>query len=58
MVSYWSLNTLCIPEDETEISFEPGDIIMDVETVDKAWWRGLNKDGRQGLFPSNYVETI
>ncbi|XP_060763167.1 drebrin-like protein A isoform X2 [Neoarius graeffei] len=45
-------------EDETEISFEPGDIIMDVETVDKAWWRGLDKDGRQGLFPSNYVETI
>ncbi|XP_046697159.1 drebrin-like protein B isoform X2 [Silurus meridionalis] len=45
-------------EDDTEISFEPGDIIMDVETVDKAWWRGLSKDGRQGLFPSNYVETI
>ncbi|KAK3539020.1 hypothetical protein QTP86_023617, partial [Hemibagrus guttatus] len=45
-------------EDDTEISFEPGDIIMDVETVDKAWWRGFSKDGRQGLFPSNYVETI
>ncbi|XP_060740297.1 drebrin-like protein B isoform X1 [Tachysurus vachellii] len=45
-------------EDETEISFEPGDIIMDVETVDKAWWRGFSKDGRHGLFPSNYVETI
>ncbi|KAF7664302.1 hypothetical protein LDENG_00181990 [Lucifuga dentata] len=45
-------------EDESEISFEPGDIIKDVETVDKAWWRGWNKDGRQGLFPANYVETI
>ncbi|XP_058230393.1 drebrin-like protein A isoform X2 [Hemibagrus wyckioides] len=45
-------------EDDTEISFEPGDIIKDVETVDKAWWRGCSKDGRQGLFPSNYVETI
>uniref|UniRef100_A0A8C7XP56 Si:dkey-40c11.2 n=1 Tax=Oryzias sinensis TaxID=183150 RepID=A0A8C7XP56_9TELE len=45
-------------EDETEISFEPGDIIRDVETVDKAWWRGWSKDGRQGLFPANYVETI
>ncbi|XP_044052619.1 drebrin-like protein A isoform X2 [Siniperca chuatsi] len=45
-------------EDESEISFEPGDIITDVETVDKAWWRGWNKDGRQGLFPANYVETI
>lgn len=45
-------------EDESEISFEPGDIIRDVETVDKAWWRGRSKDGRQGLFPANYVETI
>ncbi|KAA0717357.1 Drebrin-like protein [Triplophysa tibetana] len=45
-------------EDETELSFEPGDIISDVETIDKAWWRGSSEDGRQGLFPSNYVETI
>ncbi|XP_047448370.1 LOW QUALITY PROTEIN: drebrin [Mugil cephalus] len=44
--------------DESEISFEPGDIIRDVETVDKAWWRGRSKDGRQGLFPANYVETM
>ncbi|KAF3850959.1 hypothetical protein F7725_012731 [Dissostichus mawsoni] len=43
-------------EDESEISFEPGDIIKDVETVDKAWWRGWSKDGRQGLFPANYIE--
>ncbi|KAM3867564.1 uncharacterized protein ACN63O_007231 [Diretmus argenteus] len=45
-------------EDESEISFEPGDIIRDVEMVDKAWWRGCSKDGHQGLFPANYVETI
>ncbi|XP_067087661.1 drebrin-like protein A isoform X2 [Osmerus mordax] len=45
-------------EDESEISFEPGDIISAVETVDKAWWRGYSKDGQQGLFPANYVETI
>ncbi|KAM8886555.1 uncharacterized protein AB9W97_013591 isoform 3-T3 [Spinachia spinachia] len=45
-------------EDESEISFEPGDIIKDVETVDTAWWRGWSKDGCQGLFPANYVETI
>nr|XP_020450255.1 drebrin-like protein A [Monopterus albus] len=45
-------------EDESEISFEPGDIITNVETMDKAWWRGWSKNGRQGLFPANYVETI
>ncbi|XP_064209288.1 drebrin-like protein B [Anguilla rostrata] len=44
--------------DESELSLEPGDIISDVEAVDKAWWRGCSKDGRQGLFPANYVETI
>ncbi|KAJ8380545.1 hypothetical protein SKAU_G00013230 [Synaphobranchus kaupii] len=37
-------------EDESELSLEPGDIISAVETVDKAWWRGCSKDGRQGLF--------
>ena len=44
--------------DEFEISFEPGDIISDVETVDEAWWSGCSKDGQQGLFPANYVEHI
>lgn len=45
-------------EDESELSFELGDIIKDVEAVDKGWWRGWSQDGRQGLFPANYVETI
>lgn len=49
---------LIFTEDDTELSFEPGDIISDVETIDKAWWRGSSKDGRQGLFPANFVETI
>ena len=58
--SLWVLNLpfSFITEDESEISFEPGDIISAVETVDKAWWQGCTKDGRQGLFPANYVETI
>uniref|UniRef100_A0A8C6TNY7 Drebrin n=1 Tax=Neogobius melanostomus TaxID=47308 RepID=A0A8C6TNY7_9GOBI len=45
-------------EDDSELSFELGDIIIDVEAVDKGWWRGYSQDGRQGLFPANYVETI
>nr|XP_055056038.1 drebrin-like protein B isoform X1 [Misgurnus anguillicaudatus] len=45
-------------EDDTELSFEPGDVISDVEPLDEAWWRGSSQDGRQGLFPANYVETI
>ncbi|MGH0177144.1 UNVERIFIED_CONTAM: hypothetical protein FKN15_074669 [Acipenser sinensis] len=45
-------------EDDSELSFEPGDIISAVEMVDQGWWRGCSEDGRQGLFPSSYVETL
>ncbi|KAK6492358.1 drebrin-like protein B, partial [Huso huso] len=45
-------------EDDSELSFEPGDIISAVEMVDQEWWRGCSEDGRQGLFPSSYVETL
>lgn len=57
-LTYWCVNIVHFLEDDTEISFEPGDIIRDVETVDKAWWSGFSKDGRKGLFPANYVEAI
>lgn len=45
-------------EDDTEISFDPGDIITHIETIDDGWWRGLAPDGTYGLFPSNYVEVV
>lgn len=45
--------------DDTEISFDPGDIITNVEMVDEGWWQGLAPDGQSiGLFPANYVEMI
>uniref|UniRef100_A0A8C4PXQ7 Cortactin n=1 Tax=Eptatretus burgeri TaxID=7764 RepID=A0A8C4PXQ7_EPTBU len=40
---------------EDEISFDPGDIITNIEMVDEGWWRG-ECNGRYGLFPANYVE--
>ncbi|XP_071827958.1 drebrin-like protein B [Apostichopus japonicus] len=45
-------------EDETEITFDPGDIIEDIEQIDEGWWRGTSPDGTYGLFPANYVELI
>ncbi|XP_066568028.1 drebrin isoform X2 [Amia ocellicauda] len=45
-------------EDESELSLEPGDIISAVETVNQAWLSGCSKDGRQGMFPANYVEAL
>uniref|UniRef100_A0A336MDQ7 CSON014573 protein n=1 Tax=Culicoides sonorensis TaxID=179676 RepID=A0A336MDQ7_CULSO len=44
--------------DETEISFDPGDIITHIDQIDDGWWQGLAPDGVYGLFPSNYVELI
>lgn len=44
--------------DDTEITFDPGDIITHIDTIDEGWWQGLGPDGTYGLFPANYVEVI
>lgn len=44
--------------DDTEITFDPGDIITNIDQVDEGWWQGLGPDGTYGLFPANYVELI
>jgi len=44
--------------DETEISFDPGQIISHIDQIDPGWWQGLGPCGNYGLFPANYVEII
>ncbi|XP_054720665.1 drebrin-like protein [Uloborus diversus] len=44
--------------DDTEISFDPDDIISQIEQIDEGWWQGLAPDGSYGLFPANYVELL
>ncbi|RVE66255.1 hypothetical protein OJAV_G00124400 [Oryzias javanicus] len=44
--------------DETEITFDPDDIITNIEKIDEGWWRGVGPGGNSGLFPSNYVELL
>jgi len=44
--------------DETEISFDPGQIISHIDQIDPGWWQGLGPLGNYGLFPANYVEII
>lgn len=51
---YWASSTLSAAGDD-EISFDPDDIITNIEMIDDGWWRGVCK-GRYGLFPANYVE--
>ncbi|OWA52913.1 putative Drebrin-like protein [Hypsibius exemplaris] len=44
--------------DETEISFDPGDVITQIDKVDAGWYQGMAVNGKYGLFPANYVEMI
>ena len=47
-----------ITADDTEITFDPDDIITHVEQIDPGWWTGEAPDGSRGMFPANYVEMI
>lgn len=44
--------------DASEITFDPGEIITNIEKIDDGWWSGRAPDGHTGMFPSNYVEEI
>ncbi|XP_035391276.1 drebrin-like a [Electrophorus electricus] len=44
--------------DDTEITFDPDDIISGIEMIDDGWWRGYGPDGHYGMFPANYVELL
>ncbi|XP_041371246.1 drebrin-like protein A [Gigantopelta aegis] len=44
--------------DETEITFDPGDTITNIDQIDPGWWMGTAPNGAQGMFPANYVEII
>ncbi|XP_067269088.1 drebrin-like b isoform X5 [Pseudorasbora parva] len=44
--------------DDTEISFDPDNIITGIEMIDEGWWRGFSPDGHFGMFPANYVELM
>ncbi len=44
--------------DDTEISFDPEDIITHIDQIDQGWWTGTAPDGSNGMFPANYVEMM
>ncbi|XP_060564639.1 drebrin-like protein B isoform X2 [Ruditapes philippinarum] len=44
--------------DDTEITFDPDDIITQIEQIDEGWWVGNAPDGSRGMFPANYVEVF
>ncbi|KAF9899149.1 hypothetical protein BX616_003220 [Lobosporangium transversale] len=44
-------------EDSTNLSFKKDDVIQVLAQLESGWWAG-HCDGRQGWFPSNYVQVL
>lgn len=43
-------------DEDNEIGFSEGDLIIEIEFVDEDWWSGKHSEtGEVGLFPSSYV---
>lgn len=44
-------------EEDNEISFKEGDLIVEIEFIDLDWWSGKHSvSGETGVFPGNYVK--
>lgn len=44
-------------DEDNEIAFAEGDLIVEIDFVDEDWWSGKHsKTGEVGLFPANYVK--
>ena len=48
----------CFPADDSEISFDPDNVITNINQIDDGWWEGYTANGSYGMFPANYVELI
>lgn len=45
--------------DADEVSFKDGDAIVNVQAIDEGWMYGtVQRTGRTGMLPANYVEAI
>jgi hypothetical protein len=44
--------------DSGDLGFSKGQVITIVGKAGEDWWKGRNIDGKEGIFPSNYVEVV
>uniref|UniRef100_A0AAR2LNI3 SH3 domain-containing protein n=1 Tax=Pygocentrus nattereri TaxID=42514 RepID=A0AAR2LNI3_PYGNA len=56
MLLHTNVSVFIFVAGDDEISFDPDDIITNIEMIDEGWWRGVCR-GAYGLFPANYVEV-
>jgi nebulin len=48
-----------IAADADEVSFKDGDAIVNAQAIDEGWMYGtVQRTGRTGMLPANYVEAI
>lgn len=47
-----------ILESFEELSFESGELIMLKSRYGKSWFRGKLINGKEGIFPMNFVEVV
>ena len=50
-----SLPTL---QDEEDLPFKKGQILMVIKKVEPLWWLARDTNGEQGMIPANYVEYL
>uniref|UniRef100_H3B0D0 Nebulette n=1 Tax=Latimeria chalumnae TaxID=7897 RepID=H3B0D0_LATCH len=46
-------------QDDDEVSFRDGDIIINVQQIDEGWMFGtVQRTGKAGMLPANYIESL
>eukprot|EP00511_Aplanochytrium_stocchinoi_P011426 CAMPEP_0204862492 /NCGR_PEP_ID=MMETSP1348-20121228/2561_1 /ASSEMBLY_ACC=CAM_ASM_000700 /TAXON_ID=215587 /ORGANISM="Aplanochytrium stocchinoi, Strain GSBS06" /LENGTH=503 /DNA_ID=CAMNT_0052012459 /DNA_START=150 /DNA_END=1661 /DNA_ORIENTATION=+ len=44
--------------EDIELSLKPNEVLTLLDDTDEDWWSGRTEDGREGLFPKNYVQIV
>ena len=51
-------NPYIIIQDEEDLPFKKGQILMIIKKTEPLWWLARNSTGDKGMIPANYVEYV